>query len=936
MNLLKSKFTRSWPVAALMTAALSPASYAQDVRCDEVSDFPCTYDVREVQVIRAAPVLKFQARMAQSGLALTDTTFSALFVKLLRGTETICLEQFKNVAVVDGVINLEIGPNMSCPLDETIAENNDLALQICPGSTQNCLKPAALGTTPYAVKASFTSLAQEAFHANVAGQSSYAHRMTADRDMLFRNRIGTGFFDFATPSAEDAVQLFTSAADFIDFENSGFLAWTPTRGTAMKVHIGGKNHASDRLVELTSLHLASEDTTLTGDLTVEPPADGKGLTVLGRGVHVIGDSDIDGKLVVSNALDVRSDGADISGDSTIHGRLDVEKQLTVKSGGIHVTGSSRVDGELSVSQMLEVLSNGAKITGATDIDGTLMVHARMTVSRDGLAVSGDSALHGALTVAGATTVSQGGLTVTSAGATVTAGGLSIGGGGLDVQGDATITGRLTSTDFEVAGSVYVTGAGAFPHRFFAIEGDKLAINPDQTLTSTVVKRQVRLLDQAIFEGPTFDPRQAQTFILASGESRDLAFGGMLTVEGPTSLTGGIIGGLDVSGPVTLRGGVQVPDGLTGALDITGDLSVTGATTLSGRVAIPAGVTGNLPISATLTGASLSVSGTSTFNGTLSIAGGISGPVSFAGAVSVGAAGSIRALGPTTTAALTVNNTLQANAGARFEGATSLGGGVTGNTTFANSVTVNGSATLAQAASLIGNLTVDGSATFNGPVAFGGSFAGTTRFENVAVSGTLNIDGLSLFSGAASLAGGVTGDLAIDTVSISSTLLVSGATVFDGPVDFRGGVTGLGELKAYVKSSGENRPLTLPGVVIDGDLTIGGSLTTSSGFTHLNVTSSTSIGDYTSVEGSAFIDGKLTVSGQVYVEDSFSVRICRLCLNYGDVGGTDPNNRRFACIRWEDGSDSGMLNFLGDVDDNDVIGLKFICDDGPSRTGRGWK
>jgi hypothetical protein len=919
-----------------LLAGVGQPARAQDLRCDESPDFPCTYDVREVQVVRSTPTLKFQARMAQSGLPVSDTTFSILFVKLLRGTETICLEQFKNVPVKGGVINLEIGPNMSCPIDEAIGEHNDLAFQVCPGSVQNCLKPTSLGTSPYAFKSSFASVSQEAYRANVAGQASYAHRMTADRDMLMRNTIGIGYFDFSTPTAAEAVELYPTRTDFIDFENSGFVTWVPTRETtAMKVHLGGKNHASDRLAELTSLHVMSASTMASGDLLVTPPPAGKGLTVLARGAHVTGDSDIDGTLWTSDALTVASGGANIAGDSHIRGKLEMSRELRVSSEGLHVTGASTVRGELTVGEMLTVLSGGVRWNGATDLDGTLDVAGRMTVSGGDLVVTGDSTFTGNATVGLGLAVSQGGVHVSSGGVRVTTGGLVIGGGGLTVNGDATFSERVSATDFEVSGATSVVGANGFPHRFFGVNGNKLVMNPDETLTDTLVERQIRFTDQVIFDGLTIDPQQAEVFILSSGESRDLTLGGTLDAVGATRLSGGIIGGLDVSGASTLAGGVSVPDGLQGDLDVTGALIVRSPTALTGTATLTRGVSGNLAISGALSGASLAVSGTSTLRGVTSLVGGVLGPVNFANQVTVSAAGALRAYGPTTVAALTVNDTLQANGATRFEGAVTLSGGVAGSTTFGSNITVTGGATLNGATGVIGNLAVDGTARFNGSVNFGGSFNGTTRFQNVAASGALNVDGLTIFSGAAAFPGGVTGNLGLDTVNVTSGLSVAGTTIFDGPVDFRSTVSGITNLTAYVKASGETRPLTLPSLVVKGDMSVG-SLATGAGFSHLTVTSSLNQTGNLGIEGAGFFDGGLTTSDDVEVAGEISVAGCRLCINYADTGGTDPADRRYACIRWQGGADSSMLHFLGDVDDNDVIGLKFLCDDGPSGIGQGWK
>lgn len=932
------KVARALPLLGALVLCATPldAARAQEVRCDEVSDFPCTYEVRAVDVQKATPVLKFQARMAQGGLPLGETVFSTLFVKLLRGTETICLEQFANVRVMDGFLNLEIGSNMSCLLDEVMAENTDLAFQVCPGGVQNCLKPVQLGTSPYAVKSSYTSLAQQAHHADVAGQASYAHRIAADRDMLIRKTIGTGYFDFATPTLGEASELFSTAADFVAYENSGFIEWVPTRDeTALRLTVAGKAQDSDRLVELDSLHLVSEDTTFTGDLTLTPSAGGEGLTVTARGVHVTDDSSVDGTLRVARALDVQTGGASIGGDSNVAGKLVVAHQATVRSGGVEVTGDSSVTGRLTVSQVLTVLSGGAHVTGASEVDGTLLVHGATTISQGGLVVTGSSDVDGRLAIGGGLTVTNDGLSVAAGGVTVTAGGLVVGGGGAAITGDLHVGGRVATSDAEISGSVYATGAGG-PKRFFAVSGTALGINPDASLTATVVKGQMRFQDLAVFEGGTTDPKQGEVFVYASGETRDLVLAGTLDVGGVVTLPGGVTGGLAVAGGATFRNGLQVPDGVTGGLAITGNLSTSGTSTLTGALTLPNGVSGNLGVTGSVTGASLTVTGASTLSGAASFPGGIDGAVAFAAALTVGAAGGLSVAGPTTLVGLTVNGALQQNGAARFEGPVTLAGGVSGNTTFSQNVTVNGATTLNGTATAASSLTVDGATRFNGSVAFGGTFSGTTRFQNITASGSLSVDGLTVFNGSASFPGGITGSVAFETVSIASSINVPGTTVFHGPVDFRGAVNGLSGIGTYVRASGETRSLTVPSLVVDGDVAVQGELAATAGFTDLRIVGGLYTDADTAIDGSIQVADDAATSDDVLVKGAISVRTCRLCLNYADDNGTDAANRRHACIRWEAGADSSMLRLLGDVNSDDVIGLVFKCDDGPSGFGFGYE
>jgi cytoskeletal protein CcmA (bactofilin family) len=234
--------------------------------------------------------------------------------------------------------------------------------------------------------------------------------------------------------------------------------------------------------------------------------------------------------------------------------------------------------------------------------------------------------------------------------------------------------------------------------------------------------------------------------------------------------------------------------------------------------------------------------------------------------------------------------------ARFEDALTLAGGVSGNTTFSNNVQVLGSTTLAGSVNIGGNLTIQGTTRFNGPVNFGGSFSGTTAFENIVASGNL---------------------------------AVSGTTTFSGPVNFTGAVSGLDNLTAYVRASGETRGVTLPGLVVSGNTTIQGTLTVAQSLRNI-VTDTIRVTDNVTAEANMTLQGDLEVGGNL------SMARCRICINYSDVYGTNPDNHKHMCAAMVHGSSSGLLTLSGNVDDNDVFGVKFLCDGGGASSGAGWK
>jgi len=526
-----------------------PEAGAQEIGCAASADFPCDFQMRAVDLQRVPTTFKFQSRISQSKLPVGEGVFNTVIVKVLRGTDVLCMEEFAAVQVRDSVLNLEIGRNMSCELDEVIAENSELAFQICLGGAGNCLKPIALATMPYAVKASFSTLAQQAHEANVASQSHYAHRVTADRDLFVRHTIGTGYFDFYTQPQARAGSLYDAAA-FTEFEHGGFLQWTPVGDrTALNLHIVGKDQSTDSLAELNKLVLAADNTVATGNLRVQPPAGAaaEGLTVESAGIHVQGDSDITGAttitgtLSVSDRTEVLEGGIHVGGDSNINGNTDIKGELKVSSrtqvlnGGVHVTGNSDITGDLDVTgngevtgtldigRSTKVLSGGIQVTGDSNVGGKLRISKATTVESGGITVTGSSVVDGALLTTDKLTVRSGGVEVTGAGSisgdavvggTLEAGDkLTVLSGGASVKGNSVIDGTLeTSKGVTVkSGGVKVSGSSEVAGHF-RVAGD------------THLYRDLQVDDALLVNGP----------VSMKGKSN------AVLVEGPTTFLGHVV------------------------------------------------------------------------------------------------------------------------------------------------------------------------------------------------------------------------------------------------------------------------------------------------------------------------------------------------------------------------------------------------------------
>jgi len=315
------------------------------------------------------------------------------------------MEQFSGVEVHGSVLNLTIGQNMSCELHEVIAENEDLSFQVCLGSPENCLKSIDLGSVPYAVKANFAKVAQNAHRSSQAAVSHYAHRITADKQLWLTKTLGTGYFDFHTDPNKGEPWMAPG------WEDGGFLLWTPTRNPVggRTLRVAARDHAQDALADLDLLVFRSDETQMSGALGV--------------------------------ALDL-----EVGGNASIEGGLYVVDDVTVAAGGIDVAGDALVGGHGQVALGMTV---GGALTAGGDI----------TSQEGGIEVAGAGAIGGDLGVTGAVTAG-GKLTVASGGAEIQAGGLEVTGdaavdGAMDVTGPATFTGVVT---FE--GGTVDTGAQA--------------------------------------------------------------------------------------------------------------------------------------------------------------------------------------------------------------------------------------------------------------------------------------------------------------------------------------------------------------------------------------------------------------------------------------------------------------------------------------------
>ncbi|MFT7582268.1 MAG: hypothetical protein ACI9MR_003950 [Myxococcota bacterium] len=311
---------------------------AQTLTCENGDTFPCGLQIVAGRLQKVPAVFKFQARVSQAKLPIGQGVFSEVIVKLLAGDIPRCEERFQNVEVRDSVLNLEIGRNMSCELDEEIATQTGLAFQVCLGSSSSCLKPIELSAVPYAVKASYAQLASEAVTADQAAVADYAYRIAADPDLQLLDAMSSGYFDFRTRP-----------------DNNGYLQWTPLLNSATPIlTITAQSFADQGPMQLEQLVLDAQTTTANGALSVSGP------------------TTITGDITISSNLD-------LSGDATFMGIGTFEQTVTV--GGA---------AEARDTKTLTVKTGGAEIqTGGLVVGG------------GGIAATGDSTVTGAFSVSGA-------------------------------------------------------------------------------------------------------------------------------------------------------------------------------------------------------------------------------------------------------------------------------------------------------------------------------------------------------------------------------------------------------------------------------------------------------------------------------------------------------------------------------------------------------
>jgi cysteine-rich repeat protein len=355
-----------------------------DTRCDPASipNHIIPPDLEDVRIQRFPSVFRFQARVSQIKVPSGRGSLN-IYVTITNSEGILCTESIKDVLIRNGILNLEVGRQMSCALDDVLAENNDLKVQICLGSQESCLKPIYLTAVPYALRANFTQKARVSRSASISADAQYAQRITADTNLFFPSEVGKGYFDFYTHPRSDSTYIYNiESSDYDRYVRAGFIQWTPVKGyqsntdffNANEIYIAAQNSfQNSSLLGKFIIHadqtLIKGRTRVAGNLVVEETS------------SVSGTLRVNQRVRVDHSLTVHGN-VEITGDSEIQGSLDIEPPndqtsftLKITSGGLGIRGESTVNeftgihGNLKIINMQSIsfLREGLRLEGSLDL-----------------------------------------------------------------------------------------------------------------------------------------------------------------------------------------------------------------------------------------------------------------------------------------------------------------------------------------------------------------------------------------------------------------------------------------------------------------------------------------------------------------------------------------------------------------------------------------
>lgn len=325
----------------------------------------CTFTISNNSIQKVPTLFKLQAQISQAKVPLGEAVFPFVVVKLKNGNAELCKEEFPQVQVNNGVLNLEIGRNVQgCQMDDVVAKYTNLAFQVCigssPGDAGNCLKPIQMSSVPYAVKANFASQAQESYRSELAARAHYAQRVTADGAMLQQQQLGAGYYDFETPAAAKIADLKAVYGPGEADVKGGFLQWAAVDPANRTLNVSAKNTSTNALLPLSKFLLHATDTGIWGTLNVV------GRSTFVQGLRATGPtSTLEGGVTVSGGIATMTQGLSVSNGATLSGGATVNGPATL-TGGATVTGLATMNTGLTVANGITATSGTVDVqTSAT-------------------------------------------------------------------------------------------------------------------------------------------------------------------------------------------------------------------------------------------------------------------------------------------------------------------------------------------------------------------------------------------------------------------------------------------------------------------------------------------------------------------------------------------------------------------------------------------
>jgi hypothetical protein len=356
-NLRKKIRNGQMRAAALLPAwcLTMGALTAGTAHADGVAPLPISFQIQDHPIQKVPTTFKFQARVSQGKIPTGDGVFD-LNIHLKSAGKDLCSESLKQVRVVDSVLNVEIGRSMNCQLDEVMATYADLSFQICIQNDENCLKPIAMSTVPYAVKASYAAQAQVAHQSDVAAQCNYAHRIAADDDLTLLKDIGSGYYDFHTPTGADTVMIDGQSVQ------GGFIQWTPVASTN-KLNVCAKTAATGELHKLAEFAVHADVARMVNQLQV------------GGALHVGGAATFDKSVGIAGTLHA-ADAATFDKTISVAGAAQVQQGLVVSGTSGFLKGSTtNFDGDVIFTGKVTLPAGsvvaGNSVDSSAVVDGSL-------------------------------------------------------------------------------------------------------------------------------------------------------------------------------------------------------------------------------------------------------------------------------------------------------------------------------------------------------------------------------------------------------------------------------------------------------------------------------------------------------------------------------------------------------------------------------------